>query len=75
MGDGKPVTSTRSVRLMGILVRPRDPTAHTHRWRLDEPAGPTSLGVCACGIERQFANSEGELSKEQRYGTDRRKRA
>jgi hypothetical protein len=29
-----------------------------HRWRIETPAGPTSLGMCQhCGAERTFANS------------------
>ena len=30
-----------------------------HRWRIEEPARETSLGVCRyCGATREFANSE-----------------
>lgn len=30
---------------------------HAHRWRIDEPDGPTSQGVCkACGTLRTFRN-------------------
>lgn len=31
---------------------------HTHRWRIEEPNGPTSRGECACGAARMFGNSE-----------------
>lgn len=30
---------------------------HTHRWRIGAQAGATSAGVCACGAEKEFANS------------------
>jgi hypothetical protein len=31
--------------------------AHAHRWRIEEPNGPFSLGVCKiCGAEKQFRN-------------------
>lgn len=34
-------------------------TPCVHRWRIDEPNGPLSNGVCSlCGAERQFANAE-----------------
>lgn len=30
---------------------------HYHRWRIDEPNGPVSVGTCkVCGIEKQFKN-------------------
>jgi hypothetical protein len=30
---------------------------HFHRWRIDEPNGPTSTGVCKeCGVAKQFKN-------------------
>jgi hypothetical protein len=30
---------------------------HFHRWRIDEPSGPQSTGVCkVCGAEKQFRN-------------------
>ena len=30
---------------------------HYHRWRIDEPNGPTSEGLCkVCGVTRQFRN-------------------
>lgn len=31
---------------------------HVHRWRIGEPNGPRSEGVCACGEVRLFGNSE-----------------
>jgi hypothetical protein len=37
---------------------------HLHRWRIDEPNGPISRGVCkVCGAEKQFKNwlSEGDF--------------
>ncbi len=30
---------------------------HVHRWRIDGQSGPESAGHCACGEDRQFANS------------------
>ena len=38
----------------GILDAPLAP--HAHRWRLDEPSGPVSEGICLCGETRQFHN-------------------
>jgi hypothetical protein len=30
---------------------------HYHRWRIEEPNGPISRGVCkVCGVEKQFKN-------------------
>jgi len=30
---------------------------HFHRWRIDEPSGPQSTGVCKiCGVEKLFRN-------------------
>ena len=30
---------------------------HFHRWRIDEPSGPMSRGVCkVCGVEKEFKN-------------------
>ncbi len=30
---------------------------HFHRWRIEEPNGPVSRGVCKeCGVEKQFKN-------------------
>jgi hypothetical protein len=32
-------------------------TDHAHRWRIPEPDGPMSIGVCkVCGAEKQFKN-------------------
>lgn len=31
--------------------------SHSHRWRIAEPQGPTSLGTCGrCGLLREFQN-------------------
>jgi hypothetical protein len=36
---------------------PRVEAQHFHRWRIDEPNGPTSTGVCKeCGVAKQFKN-------------------
>lgn len=30
---------------------------HFHRWRIEEPNGPMSRGICkVCGTEKQFKN-------------------
>ena len=30
---------------------------HFHRWRIDEPNGPRSTGVCkVCGVTKEFKN-------------------
>ena len=32
-------------------------TRHAHRWRIDEPNGPTSMGLCGeCGAVKEFQN-------------------
>jgi hypothetical protein len=37
---------------------PKASTAdHFHRWRIEEPNGPVSRGICkVCGTEKQFKN-------------------
>ena len=33
------------------------PADHFHRWRIDEPSGPRSQGVCkVCGEQKEFKN-------------------
>ncbi|MCR4339571.1 MAG: hypothetical protein NUW01_06755 [Gemmatimonadaceae bacterium] len=32
--------------------------SHFHRWRIAEPAGPTSQGTCDCGVTREFPNAD-----------------
>jgi hypothetical protein len=33
-----------------------------HRWRIDEPDGPRSLGICQrCGSERMFTNWDADM--------------
>lgn len=48
-----------------VTVEPPKPQAdHFHRWRIDEPNGPVSEGVCKiCGVTKQFRNwlSEGDF--------------
>ncbi|MCC7363966.1 MAG: hypothetical protein IT303_06310 [Dehalococcoidia bacterium] len=45
----------------------QQPTAaadHYHRWRIDEPNGPRSIGVCkTCGATKEFKNwlSDGDF--------------
>ena len=29
---------------------------HFHRWRIEEPDGPKSVGRCDCGTEKTFKN-------------------
>ena len=29
---------------------------HFHRWRIEEPNGPTSVGRCTCGAIKEFKN-------------------
>jgi hypothetical protein len=42
-------------------VRHQQPADHTHRWRIEEPDGSTSLGTCKiCKIIRPFRNSLAE---------------
>jgi hypothetical protein len=40
------------------LTAPRPAaTDHFHRWRIDEPNGPTSTGTCReCGATKAFKN-------------------
>jgi len=40
-------------------TRPQPAAAadHFHRWAIDEPNGPTSMGTCKiCGASKQFKN-------------------
>ena len=30
---------------------------HVHHWTVESPNGPTSIGTCECGEEREFENS------------------
>ena len=40
-------------------AREEDGVTCIHRWRIDEPAGATSRGVCRiCGAEKLFRNYE-----------------
>ena len=35
----------------------RPAAGHFHRWRIDEPNGPMSIGVCKeCGATKEFKN-------------------
>jgi hypothetical protein len=39
------------------VQNPQATADHWHRWRIDEPNGPTSLGVCkVCGTTKEFKN-------------------
>lgn len=35
---------------------PKTEGQHFHRWRIEEPDGPVSLGICDCGTEKTFKN-------------------
>jgi hypothetical protein len=40
------------------------PADHLHRWRIEEPNGPVSRGVCkTCGTTKEFKNwlAEGDF--------------
>ena len=40
-----------------ITTMPRTTGEHAHRWRIDEPNGQFSTGVCRlCGAEKLFRN-------------------
>lgn len=40
-----------------VVAESEEPTCQ-HRWRIESPRGPMSLGRCkACGEEREFRNS------------------
>lgn len=48
----------------GTAIAPKPAADHFHRWRIDEPNGPISQGVCkVCGQKKQFKNwlSEGDF--------------
>jgi hypothetical protein len=30
--------------------------SHAHRWQIEPPHGPTSMGYCSCGESREFIN-------------------
>ena len=39
------------------VTRTVSPADHAHRWRIEEPSGELSRGVCkTCGAERLFKN-------------------
>ena len=45
-------------------------TAHAHRWLIEEPNGPVSLGVCrVCKAEKIFRNwlEEGDFITNEEY--------
>lgn len=39
------------------VTGPADADSHSHRWRIGAQEGAFSHGVCACGAEKEFANS------------------
>ena len=41
---------------MSRRKQPLPEDQHYHRWRIEEPDGPMSLGRCDCGVEKQFKN-------------------
>lgn len=46
------------------IEKPQASADHYHRWRIDEPNGPVSTGVCkVCGVTKQFKNwlSDGDF--------------
>ena len=50
------------------MTNPKQSQAHAHRWRIAEPDGPESAGVCVtCGAERVFSNRGPELTRETVY--------
>ncbi len=51
-------TKTRGHRAHHSTTTAAAPAAdHFHRWRIDEPNGPTSGGVCKiCGVSKEFKN-------------------
>lgn len=47
-----------------VAEKPSAQVDHFHRWRIEEPNGPTSTGVCKiCGQTKQFKNwlAEGDF--------------
>ncbi len=62
-----------------LQLRPAGPEvaalAHAHRWRIEEPRGPTSPGRCRdCGAVRIFRNSasgDDFIANEQNRSTGR----
>ncbi len=47
---------------------------HSHRWRIDEPDGPVSMGLCrGCGATREFRNwlSEGDFITNEEHRINR----
>ncbi len=40
-----------------VAPKPETQADHFHRWRIEEPNGPTSKGICKiCGAEKVFKN-------------------
>lgn len=49
--------STKEANAMATATSTLPKADHFHRWRLDEPNGPVSSGVCkVCGTTKQFKN-------------------
>jgi hypothetical protein len=47
-----------------VPTAPQAPADHYHRWRIEEPNGPVSVGVCkVCGATKSFKNwlSDGDF--------------
>ncbi len=47
-----------------VRQAPKAEADHFHRWRIDEPNGPVSYGVCkVCGTTKEFKNwlSDGDF--------------
>jgi hypothetical protein len=38
------------------LAQTAVPPDHSHRWRIEEPHGATSMGQCYCGSKKRFKN-------------------
>ncbi len=39
------------------MIRTTEDSQHFHRWRIEEPDGPVSGGVCRdCGATKEFKN-------------------
>lgn len=48
-------------------------SSHVHHWVVERPSGPMSKGRCACGAEREFANSYEIIVRKNNDGMFRRR--
>jgi hypothetical protein len=53
------------------LEQIKEDMPHIHKWHIEAPNGPVSIGRCKCGLQQEFKNSKQLTSSElkSRWGT------